>query len=115
MDAWEEMAGLHLLIGNPFMKHRAPEEPSIIMLGVLVLDQLVTKVALNGLVSLSGATLDIESHRACGEEAHENLAKVPLWLCKDIGLLPSLLPASVLDDHRNPQVRSFSRHEFVQE
>ena len=68
------------------------------------------------LVSLSGgATLDIESHRACGEDAHENLAKVPLWLCKDIGLLPSLLPASVLDDHRNPQVRSFSRHEFVQE
>lgn len=88
MDAWEEVAGLHVLHGNPFMKHRAPEEPSIIMLGVLILDQLVTKVALDGLVSLSGATLDIKSHRACGEEAHENLAKIPLWLSKNIGLLP---------------------------
>lgn len=35
MDAWEEVAGLHLLFGDPFMKHRTPEEPSIIMLGVL--------------------------------------------------------------------------------
>ena len=51
MDAWEEVAGLHLLFGDPFMKHRTPEEPSIIMLGVLILDQLVTKVALDGLVS----------------------------------------------------------------
>ena len=70
VDAWEEVAGLHLLTGNPFMKHRTPAEPSIIMLGVLVLDQLITEVALDGLVSLSGAPLDIESHRARGEETH---------------------------------------------
>ena len=70
VDSWEEVAGLHLLLGNPFMKHRAPEEPSIIMLGVLVLDQLVTEVALDGLVPLSRAPLDIESHGVRGEEAH---------------------------------------------